>query len=112
MGRPRGSKTRNRKWCQKCGRTYLIHKHHIVARQDGGEEGRANVAELCEPCHREWHSLEMYSTCPFYLWLEMPPVGHMIAALTSGSEVVRPVLHTLCVMRAYVVGMAEHGRTT
>jgi len=51
-------------FCPKCKRsiekTGTLHRHHIVARVDGGTDDPENIAYLCAGCHREWESFEMY----------------------------------------------------
>lgn len=42
--------------CTVCGRTWdeiPIHVHHLVARQDGGQDRLDNLATLCKDCHVE-----------------------------------------------------------
>ena len=49
-------------WCQLCGSTYKLHRHHI--RYGGLQGGRktyiGNIIVLCERCHRLVHSNKKY----------------------------------------------------
>lgn len=50
------------KWCQLCGSTYQLHRHHI--RYGGLDGGRltyiGNIIVLCESCHKKVHSNKKY----------------------------------------------------
>jgi len=38
-----------------CGRTRFLEIHHIVSRQQGGNNNAENLMSLCASCHRLWH---------------------------------------------------------
>ena len=38
-----------------CGRTRFLEIHHIVVRQQGGDNNPENLITLCASCHRLWH---------------------------------------------------------
>ena len=38
-----------------CGRTRFLEVHHIVSRQQGGNNRTENLTTLCASCHRLWH---------------------------------------------------------
>ncbi len=38
-----------------CGRTRFLEVHHIVPRQQGGNNKAENLVTLCSSCHRLWH---------------------------------------------------------
>jgi len=38
-----------------CGRTRFLEVHHIVSRQQGGNNQADNLVTLCASCHRLWH---------------------------------------------------------
>lgn len=41
--------------CLRCYATGNLHIHHIIPVSDGGETTRANLATLCQKCHRRAH---------------------------------------------------------
>lgn len=44
------------KWCQLCGATWNLHRHHIRYGQSGRKTYIGNIIVLCENCHRKVHS--------------------------------------------------------
>jgi hypothetical protein len=48
---------RDRHRCQApgCGRSRFLEVHHIVSRQQGGNNQTDNLVTLCGSCHRLWH---------------------------------------------------------
>jgi 5-methylcytosine-specific restriction endonuclease McrA len=48
---------RDKHQCQApgCGRTRFLEVHHIVVRQQGGNNQAENLMTLCASCHRLWH---------------------------------------------------------
>lgn len=44
------------KWCQVCGRTDNLHRHHIRYGAGGRKTYIGNIIVLCEECHRKAHS--------------------------------------------------------
>jgi len=42
--------------CVLCGRTQLLHLHHVVLRSQGGDDVRANILALCNECHSGYHT--------------------------------------------------------
>ena len=42
--------------CRCCGRTWGLHRHHLVFRSQGGETSPQNVVTLCSKCHMDVHS--------------------------------------------------------
>jgi hypothetical protein len=69
--------------CPKCGRGFEEadehwHRHHITARQDGGEDGVENIILLCSRCHAEWHSVEQCYSGTFGQWLQAPAAGQFL----------------------------------
>ena len=44
------------KWCQLCGSTFNLHRHHIYYRSELGLTVPKNIIVLCEKCHRKVHS--------------------------------------------------------
>lgn len=44
------------KWCQLCGRTSNLHRHHIRYGAEGRKTYIGNIIVLCEGCHRMVHS--------------------------------------------------------
>ena len=42
--------------CRCCGRTWGLHRHHIVFRSQGGETTTANVVLICEVEHEAIHA--------------------------------------------------------
>lgn len=70
-----------RRRCQKCGRYDGVERHHIMARQDGGQDDDSNLIDLCSLCHREWHIFEEAYSYPFDDWLQLPPMWRTAALL-------------------------------
>ena len=48
------------KWCQLCGSTNYLHRHHIYYRSQLGLTVPKNIIVLCERCHRLVHSNKKY----------------------------------------------------
>lgn len=44
------------KWCQLCGSTQNLHRHHIRYGAEGRKTYIGNIIVLCEKCHRKVHS--------------------------------------------------------
>lgn len=55
-----------------------FHKHHIKARQEGGDDTLDNLIPLCGKCHREWHERE--GSIDFRRWLDSLPSRWVLAA--------------------------------
>ncbi len=37
--------------CVRCGSTFMLAAHHVIAREDGGPDTPANLVSLCATCH-------------------------------------------------------------
>ena len=48
------------KWCQLCGSTSCLHRHHIRYGACGRKTYIGNIIVLCEECHRKVHSNKKY----------------------------------------------------
>lgn len=48
------------KWCQLCGSTRYLHRHHIRYGACGRKTYIGNIIVLCEECHRKVHSNKKY----------------------------------------------------
>lgn len=48
------------KWCQLCGSTSYLHRHHIRYGACGRKTYIGNIIVLCEECHRKVHSNKKY----------------------------------------------------
>ena len=44
------------KWCQLCGSTFNLHRHHIRYGKEGRKTYIGNIIVLCEKCHKKVHS--------------------------------------------------------
>lgn len=47
-------------YCQLCGSTNLLQRHHIFYRSQGGLTIKENLIVLCDRCHRLVHSNKKY----------------------------------------------------
>lgn len=57
------------KWCQLCGRTNNLHRHHIRYGACGRKTYIGNIIVLCEDCHRKVHSNQKLWT-PYLIELD------------------------------------------
>jgi 5-methylcytosine-specific restriction endonuclease McrA len=56
-------------WCQLCGRTDNLHRHHIRYGSCGRKTYIGNIIVLCEACHRKVHSNQKLWT-PYLIELD------------------------------------------
>ena len=47
-------------WCQLCGSTYNLHRHHIRYGACGRHTYIGNIIVLCDKCHRLVHTNKKY----------------------------------------------------
>ena len=56
---PKAIRAAQRIHCQLCGRTGIIHVHHIKTRGSGGHDIPDNLISLCVYCHAKVHTGEI-----------------------------------------------------
>ena len=49
-------KNRDKHECRNCGSHYNLHVHHIVYRENGGDNSRSNLILVCSRCHTTLHA--------------------------------------------------------
>ena len=43
-------------WCEYCGKTGVIHVHHLKSKGSGGHDTPENLMSLCKDCHSAVHN--------------------------------------------------------
>jgi hypothetical protein len=64
----------------KCGRGDLLCFHHVNPVAAGGGDESSNLTLLCEPCHAEWHAIEIFPSMTLTRWLKVPALVLLIVA--------------------------------
>jgi len=99
--------------CERCGRLSKTQRHHVVTVEDGGTDEWANMSELCEMCHTEWHvyadpvgALTWDRQVAFTQWLDTIPVAVLARMQIRGV----PDEVTYGAMQAMWRGMRDFNR--
>ncbi len=80
--------------CALCGRTELLHLHHVLFRSHGGDDVRANIVCLCRPCHDGVHRGTTKNVLSAYLQEHRPDVvEYLISKLSEDEVYIRFVVH-------------------
>ncbi len=83
---------RDGKSCRKCFcKPSLLHIHHIVPVENGGEAIIDNLITLCPTCHAECHAVELLSI-DIEEWLTYPTLKEFVCIWLSLERQIEPGL--------------------